>query len=99
MKVEHDIQLTNIAEIGIEILHKKMDQLKSGRNYLEMQQLVVVDVDAHREVQPLVSLVDYLEVVELGRKGSTSMKSVCFESRPTIIRWIYDCRRTFSFSS
>jgi len=68
-------------------------------DYLKMEQFVVVDVDADSKVQSLVSFVDDLEVVELDERGSTSMKSVCFESRPTIMRWIYDCSRTFSFSS
>ena len=53
-----------------------------------MEELIIVDIDADGEVEALVSLVDDLEVVELGREGTTSMKSVCFESRPTIIRWI-----------
>lgn len=60
-----------------------------------MQQLVVIDIDAHSKVQTLISLVNYLEVVELNRGASTSMKSVCLESRLTIIRWIYDCSLSF----
>lgn len=53
-----------------------------------MQEFVVVDVDADCEVEPLVSFVDDFEVVELGGDMGTSMKSVCLESRPTIMRWI-----------
>lgn len=64
-----------------------------------MQEFIVVDIDADCEVQSLVSLVDYLEVVELPTNTTTSMKSVCLESRPTIIRWISDCSLIFSFSS
>lgn len=51
-----------------------------------MQEFVVVDIDADGEVEALVSLIDDFEVVELDGRGSTSMKSVCLESRPTIIR-------------
>jgi hypothetical protein len=62
-----------------------------------MEEFVIIDVDADCEVESLVAFVDDFEVVELGGGGGTSMKSVCLESRPTIMRWIYDCRRTFSF--
>lgn len=67
--------------------------------YLKMQQLVVIYVDADCKVEALVSLIHDLEVVELHVATITSMKSVCLESRPTIMRWIYDCSLTFSFSS
>lgn len=69
------------------------------QSYLQMQKFIIVDIDADREVESLVSLVDDFEVVELSHPIITSMKSVCFESLPTIIRWISDCRRIFSFSS
>jgi len=55
-----------------------------------MEKFVVVDVDADCEVEALVSLVDNFEIVELDGGVGTSMKSVCLESLPTIIRWIYD---------
>ena len=60
------------------------------KGYFQVEKLVVVDVDAEGKVEALVALVDYLEVVELAAGTTTSMKSVCFESRPTIMRWIYD---------
>lgn len=62
-----------------------------------MEQFVVVDIDADSEVEALVSLVNDFEVMELSGRWGTSMKSVCLESLPTIMRWIYDCSLSFSF--
>lgn len=62
MEVEDDIQLADIAEVLVEVFHEQVDQL-------QVQQLIIVDVDAHCEVQALVPLVDYLEVVELSSRG------------------------------
>jgi len=63
--------------------------------YFQMEKFVVVDVDADCEVEALVSLVDNFEIVKLDGGVSTSMKSVCLESLPTIIRWIYDWSLSF----
>ena len=67
--------------------------------YFEVEQLIVVEVDAHGKIQPCVSLVDDLEVVELSRHLRTSRKFVYFDPRATIILWISDCSLTFSLSS
>lgn len=60
----------------------------SSTLYLQVEKFIIVDIDADREVKSLVSFIHYLEVVELPHGKSTSMKSVCLESRPTIILWI-----------
>ena len=51
-----------------------------------MKELVIIDIDANSEVESLVSFVDNFEVMELGYSWGTSMKSVCLESLPTIMR-------------
>lgn len=99
VEVKHDVQLTHIAKILIQVLHEEMDELYEGDEYFQVQKFIIIDIDADCKIEALVSLIDNFEVVELSGWGSTSMKSVCLESRPTIIRWIYDCSLSFSFSS
>ena len=54
--------------------------------YLQVQQLVVVDVDAEGEVEASVPLVDDFEVMELRSGVGTSRKLVSLELLITIIR-------------
>lgn len=67
--------------------------------YLEVQQFIIIEVDAHGEVEPGVALIDDLKVVELGKGAVTSRKLVYLDPRATIMRWISDCSLTFSLSS
>ena len=57
-KVEHQVELINIAEELIQYLHKVVDGLK-------IAEVVVLEVQTKAEVQTSVSSVDNLEVTEL----------------------------------
>lgn len=39
--------------------------------YFKVEELIIIDIDADGEVEALVSFVDDLEVVELGREWGT----------------------------
>ncbi len=58
VKIEHQIQLADIAEVMVQNLHKQVDRL-------EIRQLVVSHVNTHAEVKPSIPPVDDLVRFEL----------------------------------
>ncbi len=62
VKVEHQVQLADIPEEGVEHLDKEVDRLEVG-------ELVVVGVDARAKEEPRVAAVDELVVAELDEVG------------------------------
>jgi hypothetical protein len=62
IEIEHDVEFADVAEVLVEGLHEEVDEL-------QVQQFVVVDVDADGEVESGVPFVDDLEVVELHEVG------------------------------
>lgn len=62
IKVEDQIQLTNVPEEGIQHLDEEVDRL-------EVSELVVVCIDASAEEEPRVAAVDDLGVSEFDKVG------------------------------
>lgn len=66
VEVEDDVKLADVAEVLVHGLNEEVDELhRSIMPYLQVRQLVVIDIHAQRKVQPCVPLVDDLEVAEL----------------------------------
>ncbi len=58
VKVKHEVELAHVAKELVEQLDKEVDRL-------QMNELIVVDVDAEREEEARVAPVDYLVVAVL----------------------------------
>lgn len=67
MEVEHNVEFADIPEVLVHRLHKQMYELGKPPRYLEMCELIIIDIDAQSKVQTCVSLVNDLEVAELSQ--------------------------------
>ena len=110
MKVEHKVQLTDVAEVVVQNFHKEVDALK-------VRKFIVCNVYAHREEQTSISPIYDLVCLELqaapllisesstcqvsGRNRSelASTKFVNFGSLVAISLWTSYSKPCFSVSS
>ena len=78
VEVEHQVELTDVAEELIQYLHKVVDGLK-------IAEVVVLKVKTEAEVQTSISSVDNLEVTELVEQERRGLSSpyVCTSSLDT----------------
>ena len=58
LEMKHDVELTNIAEVFVQCLHKQVDELKVG-------QLVVWNVTSYREEESRIPAIYQLVGLEL----------------------------------
>lgn len=70
VKVEHQIQLANVAEKRIQNLHKQM-------NCLQIEQFIVTFIDHNAEKQASIASVNYLVIVQFHEITLVSLISGC----------------------